>query len=47
MELPVTFGLGETTVVEELKITWPDGRIEVVAVDQVDREIVIEQGASG
>ena len=47
VELPVTFGLGDTTVVDELRITWPDGRSEVVAVDQVDRELVIEQAASG
>ena len=43
MELPLTFGLGKTDRVEGLLITWPDGEKQQVAVDQVDRLLVIEQ----
>jgi len=42
-ELPVTFGLGSGTAVEELRITWPDGQQQSVAVPAVDTTMTIEQ----
>ena len=43
VELPVTFGLGGATAVESLRVTWPDGSTQQVAVDTVDTTLVIEQ----
>ena len=43
MELPVTFGLGKSTRVQQLSITWPDGSREEVAVSQVDTLLAIKQ----
>lgn len=37
VELPVTFGLGETDQVERVRITWPDGSEQVVTDFAVDR----------
>ena len=42
-ELPVTFGLGETTQISGVSIVWPDGTKQVVATPEIDREILIEQ----
>jgi hypothetical protein len=44
VELPITFGLGEATSVDVLRVRWPDGTTQEVDVDQVDREMVVEQG---
>ncbi len=46
VELPVTFGLGSSTTVDSLRIIWPDGTTQEVAVEQIDATLVIEQ-ASG
>ena len=43
VELPVTFGLGAATRVDELSVTWPGGRVQQVAVPRVDRMITITQ----
>ncbi|UHD15910.1 CRTAC1 family protein [Thiocapsa bogorovii] len=43
VELPVTFGLGETTEVERLLIRWPDGSEQVVEWPQIDTLLVIGQ----
>jgi enediyne biosynthesis protein E4 len=43
VELPVTFGLGDTTEVERLLIRWPDGSEQVLERPQVDRLLVVEQ----
>ena len=44
--LPVTFGLGASTAVDKLTITWPNGELQEIRVDAVDREIHLEQGQS-
>jgi len=46
-ELPVTFGLGTTEVIDSIEIIWPDGGTEIVALDRgVDRVVeVVRQGA--
>ncbi len=45
VELPVTFGLGKSTSVDSLKVIWPDGSEQAVAVSAVDQQIVVEQGS--
>jgi hypothetical protein len=42
VELPVTFGLGEVSVVDSLTVRWPDGTEQQVTVLGVDRTLVIE-----
>lgn len=37
VELPVTFGLGETDTIDRLTITWPDGSEQVLTDLEVDR----------
>lgn len=43
MDLPVTFGLGKSPVVERITVTWPDGTVQELAgpVEEVDRELEI------
>ncbi|MCH2142107.1 MAG: CRTAC1 family protein [Phycisphaerales bacterium] len=43
VELPLTFGLGDSEVVDSVVIDWPDGVSEVVEVDAVDRLYRIER----
>ncbi len=45
VELPLTFGLGSATAVEELTVTWPGGQVQRVAVPGVDRELRVMQEA--
>lgn len=40
-ELPVTFGLADNSKIEELKVQWPGGQTQTVAVDQVDQVIEV------
>ena len=42
-ELPITFGLGTTTEVQSLTVTWPDGTVQEVEVEGLDRRIRIEK----
>ena len=37
------FGFGDAERVDRLEVRWPDGSVQAVAVDAVDRELVIEQ----
>lgn len=46
VELPVIFGLGQAQRVDALKVTWPGGQQQSVAVPKLDTRIRIEQGAS-
>jgi enediyne biosynthesis protein E4 len=43
IELPVTFGLAGNDRVDSLRITWPGGQIQPVAVDRVDTTITVTQ----
>jgi len=36
VELAVTFGLGESRIVDELKVSWPDGREQILSPVEVD-----------
>ena len=38
------FGLGKQGAVEELRVSWPDGSVEVFDVDDVNLEIRLERG---
>jgi hypothetical protein len=36
VELPVTFGLGETRIVDDLTVQWPDGRVQKLSPVEID-----------
>jgi len=44
-ELPLTFGLGTSTSVESVRVTWPTGRSEEVRGVKGDQSITIKEGA--
>jgi hypothetical protein len=46
VELPVTFGLGDTDRVERLRIRWPDGSEQELVPEAVNTTLVIEQDPS-
>mgnify|MGYP001827611979 FL=1 len=46
VELPLTFGLGAATAVDELTVTWPGGQVQDVAVPGVDRVLRVVQAAA-
>jgi hypothetical protein len=43
VELPLTFGLGSVDQVEDLVVTWPDGSVQQVPVNGVDRIVHVVQ----
>lgn len=43
VELPVTFGLGDTDRVDRLMVRWPDGSVQEIEKIPVDTETVIRQ----
>ena len=43
VELPVTFGLGDSTQVESLIITWPGGQHQSLEVPKIDQQILVAQ----
>ena len=43
VELPVTFGLGRSDRVDTLRVRWPDGVIQSVPVEGVDRLIDVQR----
>ena len=43
VELPVTFGLGDSDKIPDITITWPGGQRQSVKIDKVDRQITITQ----
>ena len=45
VELPVTFGLAGNDRVDALRVTWPGGQVQAVAVDRVDTTLTILQTA--
>lgn len=42
-ELPVTFGLGETSKIDKLEIVWPDGTKQEIAGPEPDELLIISQ----
>jgi hypothetical protein len=47
VELPVTFGLGQSDKIEGLKVIWPDGAQQTVEPGAVDRLVVVIQEGDG
>jgi enediyne biosynthesis protein E4 len=43
-ELPLTFGLGSSTAVEKLQISWPSGLVDEVADVAVDTTLLAREG---
>ncbi len=44
VELPLTFGLGDSTRIDSITVRWPDGSVEEVAPPQaVDTTLVVER----
>jgi hypothetical protein len=43
VELPLTFGLGGATRVEALRVRWPDGAVQDVPVEGVDRLVEVRR----
>jgi hypothetical protein len=46
VEMPVTFGLGDSNRVDALTVTWPGGQRQAVDVAGVDREITVTQATA-
>lgn len=44
MELPVSFGLGDTSAIESLRIIWPDGQVQELPPPQPNQQIEVMQG---
>lgn len=44
-ELPLTFGLGTAAVVDEVRVTWPSGRVDVATKVPANRQITIREGS--
>ena len=38
------FGIGATTRIDKLEVKWPNGAVETVSLDGVDRAVTIVQG---
>jgi hypothetical protein len=45
--LPLYFGLGDATKVDEVQVEWPSGRRQTVAVEGSDRLIEVTEPADG
>jgi enediyne biosynthesis protein E4 len=43
-ELPLTFGLGSSTAIERVKISWPSGIVDEVADLAVDTTLLVTEG---
>jgi hypothetical protein len=43
-ELPLTFGLGESTAVEKIEVIWPSGIVDEVANVAVDTTLLVQEG---
>jgi hypothetical protein len=43
-DMRVHFGLGESTVVDDVEIRWPSGKIEKLHPTAVDRIYIVEEG---
>ncbi|MGE3510260.1 MAG: CRTAC1 family protein [Vicinamibacterales bacterium] len=44
-ELPLTFGTGRAGSVDEVRVTWPSGKTDIVTRVAVNRSITIREGA--
>lgn len=44
-ELPVSFGVAGVAVVDEVRVTWPSGRVDVATKVPANQQIVIREGS--
>lgn len=44
-ELAVTFGLGASTMVDEVRVMWPSGRVDVATKVPANQQIVVREGS--
>jgi hypothetical protein len=44
-ELPLTFGLGAATAVDEVRVAWPSGRVDVTGALPANQSVTIQEGA--
>ena len=40
------FGIGQSTVIDEIIITWPDGTVDIITDPAINTQIIVEQGSS-
>jgi hypothetical protein len=43
-ELPLTFGLGSSTAVKSIEITWPNGKVERLPGTAADQVVTVQEG---
>ena len=43
-DLTLHFGLGSATRIDKLEVRWPNGVLETVAIQAIDRKVTIAQG---
>ena len=43
-EMPLTFGLGTASGVDEIRVTWPTGRVDSVSRQLANQVLTIEEG---
>ena len=44
-ELPVSFGVGKAATVDEVRVTWPSGQVDVAGRIKANQAITIKEGA--
>ncbi len=44
-ELPLTFGLGRAAAADEVRVTWPSGKVDVATHVAANRQITIREGS--
>jgi hypothetical protein len=42
--LPLTFGLGTSTSVKSIEITWPNGKLERLPGTTADQVVTVQEG---
>lgn len=42
-ELPVTFGLGDSTKVDSAEVRWPGGKLQAVTIPEIDKFVQVEE----
>jgi hypothetical protein len=43
-DLPLTFGLGNSTSVKSIEITWPNGKVERLPGTAADQAVTVQEG---
>jgi hypothetical protein len=43
-DLTLHFGLGSATRIDKLEVRWPNGVLETVAIQSIDRKVTVVQG---